>query len=44
MRKRILLGLAGLALFAITLSANAPVNFGGDPPPVCPPKYCPPQP
>ncbi|MGH8246463.1 MAG: hypothetical protein ACREUU_08525 [Gammaproteobacteria bacterium] len=41
MKKRILLCLAGLALFAMTLSANAPVSFGGDPPPVCPPKICP---
>ncbi|HSA92627.1 MAG TPA: hypothetical protein VLE48_06405 [Terriglobales bacterium] len=44
MRKRILLYLAGLALFAMTLSAQAPVSFGGDPDPVCPPKYCPTEP
>jgi hypothetical protein len=36
--------LAGLALFAMTLAAQAPVNFGGDPDPICPPKLCPPQP
>jgi len=43
-KKRILLCLAGLALFAMTLSANAPVSFGGDPEPVCPPHLCPDQP